>query len=868
MRIAFIVEQFPTLSETFILNQITGLIDRGHEVDIYANRPGSSSKTHADVEKYCLQERTYYRATPGQKLKRFIQGFELVATNFHKHPRAIVEALNLLKYGRDVASLKMLYIIACFLNRGPYDIVHCHFGGNGNLGIFLRRLGAISGKIVTTFHGSDLSDYLEKQGVDLYKSLFEQGDLLCPISEHWKKKLIELGCSEQKIIVHRMGIDTCKFNFSARKLRENGKIKLLSIARLTEKKGIKYGIQAVTQLLEKHPSIEYKIVGEGPLRCDLEKLIEELNVTTQVKLLGWKQQEEIVELIQDSDILLAPSVTSDAGDQEGIPVVLMEALAKGLPVLSTQHSGIPELVQDGKSGFLVPERDVDALAQKLEYLIENSQLWSEMGHAGRKHVEDHYDIHQLNDQLVELYQKISHEILQKSTSGFMIAKTSQPCKDSDQKLSLLQLIRRILRPLNKGLYYSDFYTYVLYPAIISFLLKLQKLAKPKQFPVVISDLKTLAVERGWFFKTHCPTTIQQCEASKTITEESSDIVMNGKQRVAQAFESRLKHSRSRGEMYYSHLYATTRYPVYETFTCEIPGAVLLNPDGLVVTPQAEILAQSSHGAVTRAKPPVLPAPGTQRLASTYVSLLTMYSANSNYAHWLMDSLPRLAMVDLSDPELKIIIPAQAKSYLRESLSLLGLSEERLLEMNQESLAVEKLILCHAAQRSGIPSPVHLLNIRDRLTTAATGHHWNETPTRRLYVSRSRSSRRIVNETELLPILKAYDFEVVFCEDLSFGEQISLFTEATVVLGAHGAGIFNHIFCNPGSVVIEIFNRERWEHAPRRIAGLMNHQHWHIFGEQVGEQWDTWVEPKKLEKVLSYALETNFPKEKAIHDQRY
>jgi colanic acid/amylovoran biosynthesis glycosyltransferase len=99
-------------------------------------------------------------------------------------------------------------------------------------------------------------------------------------------------------------------------------------------------------------------------------------------------------------------VTTENGDQEGIPVALMEALSQGLPVLSTQHSGIPELVQDGKFGFLVPERDVDALAEKLEYLIEHPELWPKMGRAGRDYVARHHDINRLNDQLVNLYQRL------------------------------------------------------------------------------------------------------------------------------------------------------------------------------------------------------------------------------------------------------------------------------------------------------------------------------------------------------------------------------------------------------------------------------------------------------------------------------
>jgi len=135
-------------------------------------------------------------------------------------------------------------------------------------------------------------------------------------------------------------------------------------------------------------------------------LIERLNIGNKVRLLGWKQQEEIIELMKNTDIVIAPSVVSEDGDEEGIPVVLMEALAQGMPVLSTQHSGIPELVQDGESGFLVPERNVNALAEKLAYLVKHPEIWSAMGQAGREYVEKCYNIDTLNDKLVDLYQHL------------------------------------------------------------------------------------------------------------------------------------------------------------------------------------------------------------------------------------------------------------------------------------------------------------------------------------------------------------------------------------------------------------------------------------------------------------------------------
>jgi colanic acid/amylovoran biosynthesis glycosyltransferase len=411
MKIAFFVDLFPRLSETFILNQITGLIDRGHEVDIYAHGSGNEPKIHKDVERYDLLKRTFYYGTfhkkiPANKFLRLLKGINLIITNVHKKPIALLRSLNVAKFKKEAASLGILYKITPFLDCCAYDIVHCHFGPNGNLGALLKDIGAIKGKVVTTFHGYDMSSYIQKYGDEVYRYLFRKGDLFLPISERWKDKLIKLGCNEEKIFVHRMGIDTQKYQFSVRKPKNNGAINILTVARLVEKKGVRYGIQAIAKILQKYQDIEYKIIGDGHLKNELETLAANLNLKNNVEFLGWKSQEEIIELMKDADIFLAPSVTSEDGDQEGIPVVLMEAMAQGLPVVSTCHSGIPELVRDGETGFLAPERDPDVLAEKLIYLIENQESWPKIGKAGRKYIDENYDINKLNDRLVATYQRL------------------------------------------------------------------------------------------------------------------------------------------------------------------------------------------------------------------------------------------------------------------------------------------------------------------------------------------------------------------------------------------------------------------------------------------------------------------------------
>ena len=283
-----------------------------------------------------------------------------------------------------------------------YDLIHCHFGYNGLIAVMLRDIGAIQGKVITTFHGTDVTNYVKKEGEQAYDLLFQLGNIFLPISELWKRRLIELGCKGD-IIVHRMGIDCNKFSFTARKLRAKGVVEIVTIARLAEKKGVEYAIRAVAKLAKSKTNLNYTIVGDGPLKESLQQLIEELGVDSIIRLVGWKQQQEVIEIINNSDIMLAPSVTSQDGDREGIPVAFMETMAMGLPIISTQHSGIPELIENGVSGFLVPERDVDALAQKLNYLVEHPELWNKMGAAGRAFVEEYYNVDKLNDKLVEIY---------------------------------------------------------------------------------------------------------------------------------------------------------------------------------------------------------------------------------------------------------------------------------------------------------------------------------------------------------------------------------------------------------------------------------------------------------------------------------
>jgi len=375
MRIAMLVHAFPVLSETFILRQITGLIDRGHEIDIFAAANDATGKVHPAVDEYRLLDRTYYRSW--------------IREDYHLIDRA--------SYQSWLPARSRAY---------SYDVIHCHFGPMGLTGAALRDAGLFAGALITSFYGFDLSSFPQKEGPDVYADLFRRGNLCTANSAFLVDKAVSLGCSTDKIVKLPVGLDLSAYIFRQRVHRRGEPIKVLTVGRFVEKKGIEYALRAVATVARKHPDLEYCIVGDGPLRGPLEDLIAELNLADTVRLVGWQAESALQRLYDEASIFLLSSVTAQNGDQEGMGLVILEAQAVGLPVLSTQHDGIPEAVVDGQSAFLVPERDVDALADRLTYLIEHPDIWPHMAQVGRAHVEDQYDIEVLNDRLAAIYREV------------------------------------------------------------------------------------------------------------------------------------------------------------------------------------------------------------------------------------------------------------------------------------------------------------------------------------------------------------------------------------------------------------------------------------------------------------------------------
>lgn len=406
MKVSFFLLKFPLSSETFVLNQIVAFIEMGYEVEIVALQKGDLTNTHAAYTQYQLADKVrWLQDEPtGALAKLRYRGF---STLRGLHRPAVWRALNARRYGQEARNL----ILSSICSRTPLpltaDVFIAHFGPAGVTAAKLRELDVIRGKIATVFHGIDISSReVLNHYTGEYQQLFRRGDMMLPISQLWADRLKTMGCPMDKITVSRMGVNMERF--AQRPLKAPGAcLHIISVARLTEKKGLHVAIEACRQLKAQGVNFRYRILGIGPWERRLRTLIEQYQLEDRVEMPGFKPSHEVKAMLDDADVFLLPSITGADGDMEGIPVALMEAMAVGIPVLSTVHSGIPELIDSGDSGWLVAENDAEALADKLRVLgCMDEQSLQPVVTCARKKVETDFNQQLINRQLASLLQTI------------------------------------------------------------------------------------------------------------------------------------------------------------------------------------------------------------------------------------------------------------------------------------------------------------------------------------------------------------------------------------------------------------------------------------------------------------------------------
>lgn len=403
LRVLFIAGTFPKVSEKFIIDQVAGLMDHGCEVDIVSAYSPRAGKQHPVVGTYRMLERTMQLNIPRSRRARTVRGVVLTARNLVRTPRRALRALSVRRY-RTAASLGKLPFFLNALSTRHYDVVHGHFGPSGLVAAYLKESG-IADSCVTTFYGSDINSYPLRHGRDVYEPVFRASDRIVAISGFIRDRLLEHGCPIEKVRIIPIGFKVSEFPRFARKPDAGGNVVISTVARLVEKKGHEWALEALAQVRRNLPHLRYLIGGEGPKEAYLRNRVDELGLGDIVEFLGLLDAKEVLEVYRRSDFFVLPSVTAADGDMEGQGLVLQEAQATGLPVIATQHNGFPEGIIEGETGFLVPERDPDAIAQRLMVLATDLALRLRMGAAARRFVEKKYEIAGICRQLVETYRE-------------------------------------------------------------------------------------------------------------------------------------------------------------------------------------------------------------------------------------------------------------------------------------------------------------------------------------------------------------------------------------------------------------------------------------------------------------------------------
>ena len=287
------------------------------------------------------------------------------------------------------------------MDRVGIDLIHVHFANIGTIAGRLSKM--LSLPYTLTTHAFDI--YQSPDQEELRKVL-DEAESVITISEYNKKYLINESGVKNQIDIIRCGIDLEKFN-PKREQDINKRIQLFTTSRLVEKKGMKYLIKAMPIVKKAIPNCELIIVGSGPLFSSLNKLISNLEASNYIQLLGNVTDQELIQYFGNADIFILPCIIANDGDRDGIPVVLMEAMAMKLPVISTNVSGIPELVENGVSGVLVPPNKENCIADAIIDLCVNKDLRIKMGIKGRKKIESEYNIVFEVEKLIKVFNSIN-----------------------------------------------------------------------------------------------------------------------------------------------------------------------------------------------------------------------------------------------------------------------------------------------------------------------------------------------------------------------------------------------------------------------------------------------------------------------------
>lgn len=389
MHLLFINSSFPQPSQTFVLDQIryARRLGLGLGVTILCKRlnPALLMEQAADLAGLVVHDRPRNPAM-----------FVRLARGLLRRPGRLGAFL---RKRRELGLHASDLVCALQVDRAP-EVIIANFGQNGIVAARMKRAFFPGARLAVIFHGYDLSAYVAANGWDGYRRAAAAIDIAIAVNRPWASLLAE-NVPLERIEVHHLGVDPGRI--PARERGGGGdRFSILFVGRMVEKKGFRVLLAAVAALQARGRTLEVQAVGDGPEENALRAEASAAGLDDVVTFHGSQAHDAVLRLMSRCDCLALPSVTAANGDQEGIPVTLMEAMAAGLPVVSTYHSGIPELVTDDETGLLVPERDADALATAIDRLMSEEGLADRLAASARRFVADEFNAETQNRKLFDL----------------------------------------------------------------------------------------------------------------------------------------------------------------------------------------------------------------------------------------------------------------------------------------------------------------------------------------------------------------------------------------------------------------------------------------------------------------------------------
>lgn len=293
-------------------------------------------------------------------------------------------------------------------------LVHSHFGDRGWMDMPLVRRYALPH--VVSFYGYDVGMLPQNKPVwrQRYEELFAEASAVLCEGPHMLGRIADLGCPREKLRLQPLGVDVAGLAYVPREPAADGTLRVLMAAGFREKKGIPRALEALARLRGDFPRLQITIIGDstGVAVEEEEKrrilqTIHDRELAPITRLLGFVPHQRLLDEAYAHHVFLAPSITASDGDTEGgAPMSLLEMAATGMPVVSTDHCDIPEVVKDGVTGWLCGEQDADGLAECLRRVFADPGSWARLGAQGRAHVQAHFDVRVLGEQLAHTYESV------------------------------------------------------------------------------------------------------------------------------------------------------------------------------------------------------------------------------------------------------------------------------------------------------------------------------------------------------------------------------------------------------------------------------------------------------------------------------